>query len=153
MTRELLFSTSFEPQLTAFTGWKSLVNVEAGLGSGLGRTRAPSDFPGFEIIPGEAKYIDFDGFGHPIDGTQAFTLRIYFAHPQLAVSTLRAMRSADVSILEAFFAGGYILPPVSTGDPVRIDSLELIKIDPAVLSKAITRSSIVAEARYAFTIF
>ena len=149
MTRELIFSNSFEPQLAAFTMWKSLVNVEGALT----QTLAPSDLPGFEIIPAEAKYTQFDSFGHPLTGVQSFTIRVHFAHPQLAVSTLRSARSADVSLLEAFFAGGYIVPAPVIGDVARIDSVRLVKIDPALLSKTATRSSITAHAEYTFTIY
>ncbi len=149
MKRELLFNTSFEPQLAAFTAWKSLVPVQGALAS----TLAPSDYPGFEIIPGEAKYTAFDSFGHPVSGVQAFTVRVHFAHPQLAVAAMRAMRSADVSMAEAFFAGGFIPPTVSPGDVARIDGATLLKIDPPTLSKTATRSSIALQAEYSFTIF
>ncbi len=149
MTRELLFNTSFEPQLAALTSWKSLVPVQGALAS----TFAPSDYPGFEMIPGEAKYNTFDSFGHPVSGVQAFTVRVHFAHAQLAVVAVRALRSADVSLIEAFFAGGYVLPPVSPGDVARIDSATLLKIDPPMLSKTATRSSIAVQAEYSFTIF
>jgi hypothetical protein len=149
MTRELLFNTSFEPQLAAFTAWKSLVPVQGALAG----TLAPSDFPGFEILPGEATYTAFDSLGHPVSGVQAFTLRVHFAHAQLAVTAMRATRSADVSLIEAFFAGGYILPVPAPGDVARIDSATLLKIDPPILSKTATRSSIVVQAEYSFTIF
>ncbi len=149
MTRELLFSNSFEPQLTAFTAWNSLVNAQGALTS----TLSPSDYPGFEIIGGEAKYTAFDSFGHPMSGVQAFSVRVHFAHPQLAIAAMRAMRSADVSAAEAFFSGGYVPPPVSTGDVARIDGIQILKIDPPLLSKTATRSSIVIYAEYYFTIF
>src|ERR1035437_649895 len=108
MTRELLFTNSFEPQLAAFTSWKSLVPVQGAMPG----TFAPSDCPGFEILCGEAKYTGFDGFGHPTNGVQAFTIRVHFAHAQLGVAAMRTARSADVSLVEAFFAGGYVLPGV-----------------------------------------
>jgi hypothetical protein len=149
MTRELLFSNSFEPQLTAYTSWNSMVDVQGALAS----TLAPSDYPGFEIIAGEAKYTGYDGFGFPMNGVQAFAVRVHFAHPQLAVATMRAMRSADVSLLEAFFSGGFIPPAVSIGDVARIDSVQILKIDPPILSKTATRSSIVVYAEYYFTLF
>lgn len=149
MTRELIFQTSFEPQLVAFTAWKSLANVQRGASTPL----ALSDYPGFEIIPGEAKYTRYDSFGHPTNGTQAFTLRVIFTHAQLAVATMRSLHSAEVSLLEFFFAGGYIAPAVLPGDVARIDSVELQKIDPTVLDKTATRSSITVEAIYNFTLF
>ncbi len=149
MTRELLFSNSFEPQLTTFTTWKSLVNVQGGLPT----TFAPSDYPGFEIVGGEAKYTLYDSFGHPVNGVQAFAVRVHFAHSQLDVPDMRAMRSADVSLIEAFFSGGFIPPVVSTGDPARIDGVQIVKIDPPLLSKTATRSSIVIYAEYFFTLF
>jgi len=149
MTREQLFQTSFEPQLAAFTAWKSLVNIQRGARAPL----APSDYPGFEIIPGEAKYTRYDSFGHPTNGTQAFTLRVVFTHAQLANATMRTTRSGDVSLLESFFAGGYFAPSVSPGDVARIDSVQLQTIAPAVLDKTATRSSIAAQAVYNFTIF
>ena len=154
MTRELLFINSFEPQLAAFTAWKSLMNIQAGART-IGTTAplAPSDYPGFEIIPGEAKYTRYDSFGHPTNGTQAFTLRVIFTHAQLAVAAMRAARSGDVSLLESFFAGGYLAPPVLPGDVARIDSVELQKIDPAVLDKTATHSTITVQAIYNFTIF
>jgi hypothetical protein len=149
MTRELLFSNSFEPQLSAFTAWNSLVPEQGALVS----TFSPSDYPGFEIIGGEAKYTAFDSFGHPVNGMQAFTVRVHFAHPQLAIATMRALRSADVSAAEAFFSGGYVPPTVSIGDVARIDGVQILKIDPPLLSKTATRSSIVIYAEYYFTLF
>ena len=149
MTRELLFINSFEPQLAAFTAWKSLVNIQRGASSPL----APSDYPGFEIIPGEAKYTRYDSFGHPVSGTQAFTLRVAFTHAQLTVATMRSLRSGDVSLLESFFAGGYLPPVVMPGDGARIDSVQLQSIAPAVLDKSATRSTITVQAVYNFTIF
>jgi len=148
MTRELLFINSFEPQLAAFTAWKSLANVQRGASTPL----APSDYPGFEIIPGEAKYTHFDSFGHPTNGTQAFTLRILFTHAQLSTAAMRSFRSANVSLLEFFFAGGYIAPAVMPGDVARIDSVQIKSIDPAVLDKTATRSTITVQAMYNFTI-
>jgi hypothetical protein len=149
MTRELLFSTSFEPQLAAFTLWNSLISTQGALA----QTLAPSDMPGFELIPGEARYTTYDSFGHPTGGVQSFTLRVHFSHPQLAISTMRATRSPDVSLIESFFVGAYTPPTVSTGDTARIDSITLLTIDPAILSKTATRSSITAHAEYAFTLF
>ncbi len=149
MTRELLFSNSFEPQLVAFTAWKSLVDVQSALAS----TLAPSDYPGFEIIDGEAKYTLYDGFGFPTNGVQAFAVRVHFTHPQLGVEVMRAIRSAYVSLIEAFFSGGFIPPTVSIGDVARIDSAQILKIDPPILSKTATRSSIVIYAEYYFTLF
>jgi hypothetical protein len=149
MTRELLFINSFEPQLAAFTAWKSLVDVQGALASSF----APSDYPGFEIIGGEAKYTLYDGFGYPTNGVQAFSVRVHFAHAQLAIATMRATRSTDVSLVEAFFSGGFIPPPVSIGDVARIDGAQILKIDPPLLSKTATRSSIVIYAEYYFTLF
>jgi len=149
MTRELIFQTSFEPQLAAFTAWKSLVNIQRSAATPL----APSDYPGFEIIPGEAKYTRYDSFGHPVSGTQAFTLRVVFTHAQLATAAMRSTRSGDVSLVESFFAGGYLPPPVLPGDVARIDSVQLQTIDPAVLDKTATRSTITVQAIYNFTIF
>jgi len=149
MTRELIFQSSFEPQLAAFTPWKSLVNAQRSASTPL----APSDYPGFEIIPGETKYTRYDSFGHPTNGTQAFTLRVVFAHAQLSVAAMRAARSGDVSLLESFFTGGYLAPPVLPGDVARIDSVQLQSIDPATLDKTATRSSISVQAVYHFTIF
>ncbi len=149
MTRELLFNNSFEPQLAAFTTWKSLVAVQGAMPS----TFAPSDHPGFEIIPGEAKYTAFDSFGHPTNGVQAFTVRMHFAHAQLSIAAMRATRAADVSLVEEFFSGGYVPPAVLPGDTARIDGAQLLKIDPPLLSKTATRSSIAAQAEYSFTLF
>jgi|GEM_PF-2457959 len=154
MTRELLFINSFEPQLAAFTAWKSLVNEQRGAHT-IGATAplAPSDYPGFEIVSGEAKYTRFDSFGHPTNGTQAFTLRVLFAHSQLATAAMRTVRSGDISLIEAFFSGGYLPPAVLPGDVARIDSIQLQTIDPAVLDKTATRSTITVQASYNFTIF
>ena len=149
MTRELLFSNSFEAQFASFTAWKSLVPVQGALAS----TLAPSDYPGFEIVGGEAKYLLYDGFGHPTNGVQAFSIRVHFAHAQLAVPAMRAMRSSDVSLIEAFFSGAFVPPPVSPGDVARIDGVQILKIEPPLLSKTATRSSIVVYAEYFFTLF
>ena len=149
MTRELLFTNSFEPQLVAFTAWKSLVDVQGALAS----TFAPSDYPGFEIVAGEATYTLYDGFDFPTNGVQSFAVRVHFAHPQLDISAMRSFRSADVSLIEAFFSGGFVPPTVSIGDVARIDSAQILKIDPPVLSKTATRSSIVIYAEYYFTLF
>src|ERR1039458_552911 len=91
MTRELLFINSFEAQLAIFATWKTLVATEGGAAS----TLAPSDFPGFEIIPGEATYTNFDSLGYPAGGLQAFVLRVVFAHPQLAVPTMRSTHRSE----------------------------------------------------------
>jgi hypothetical protein len=149
MTRELLFSTSFEPQFATFTTWKSLAAVQGALAS----TLSPSDYPGFEILPGEAKYTFYDSLGHPVNGVQAFSVRVHFAHAQLAIPAMRTTRSSDVSLIEAFFSGGYILPVPAPGDVARIDSATLLKIDPPLLSKTATRSTIVVYAEYYFTLF
>ena len=149
MTRELLFNTSFEPQLMAFTGWKSLANAQGGASAAL----APSDYPGFEIIPGEAKYFSFDSLGFPMGGTQSFTLRIVFSHSQLATAIMRSTHSADVSLVESFFRGGYLPPPVAPGDVARIDSMRIVTIDPAQLNKNATRSTITVHGEYYFTLF
>jgi hypothetical protein len=100
-----------------------------------------------------ARYTLYDSFGYPTNGVQAFEVRVHFAHSQLAISTMRSMRSADVSLIEAFFSGGFIPPTVSTGDVARIDSAQIVKIDPPLLSKTATRSSIVIYAEYFFTLF
>lgn len=149
MTRELIFNSNFEPQLAASTAWKPLVTVQGASE----RTFAPSDFPGFEILPGEAKFTAFDSFGHPVAGTQAFTLRIHYSHSELSVSAMRSTRSGMVGLLESFFGSGFTLPPVSIGDTARIDSVKLVSIDPPVLSKTATRSTITAQCEYTFTIF
>jgi hypothetical protein len=148
MTRELLFNTSFEPQFAAFTTWKSLAAVQGALPG----TLAPSDFPGFEILPDEAKYTVYDSFGHPTNGVQAFTIRVHFAHPQLSVPLMRSLRSTNVSQIEAFFSGGYAVPTVSPGDVARIDSVRIVKTEPPILSKTATRSSITIQAEYFFTL-
>lgn len=154
MTRELIFQNSFEPQLTAFTAWRSLVTIQRGA-STIGATAplAPSDYPGFEIIPGEATYATLDPLGAPQSGTQAFTLRVLFTHSQLATSTMRALRAGDVQLIESFFSGGYVPPAPVPGDTARIDSIQLQKIDPAVFDKTATRSTITVQAVYHFTIF
>ncbi len=149
MTRELLFIDSFEPQLVAFTAWKSLVNVQGALPN----TLTPSDFPGFEILPGEAKYTLYDSFGYPTNGVQAFTLRVHFAHAQLAIQTMRATRSISISAIEAFFSGGYVPPVVATGDVARIDGAQIRNVEPPTLSKTATRSTIDILAEYSFTLF
>lgn len=149
MTRELLFQTTFEPQLAAFTAWKSLVDVQSGARTPL----APSDYPGFEIIPGEAKYTIFDPLGFPRSGTQVFTLRVIFTHSQLATATMRALRAGDVSLIEIFFSGGYTPPAPLPGDTARIDSIQLQTIAPAVLDKTATRSWVTVQAAYNFTLF
>ena len=149
MTRELIFINSFEPQLTAFTTWHSLVDSQAGGHTPL----APSDYPGFEIIPGEAKYPTFDPLGFPRSGTQAFTLRVVFRHAQLAVASMRSLRAGDVQLIESFFSGGFVPPAPLPGDTARIDSIQLQNIAPAVLDKTATRSSITVQAMYTFTLF
>lgn len=149
MTRELIFQSSFEPQLAAFTTWKSLVDAEAKPKTPL----APSDYPGFEIIPGEAKYTVFDPLGYPRTGTQTFTLRVLFRHAQLGTEAMRTTRAADIALIETFFSGGYVPPPPVPGDTARIDGIQLQSIAPAVLNKTATRSSITAQAVYNFTLF
>ena len=148
MTRELLFQTTFEPQLTAFTTWKSLVDAQSGGATPL----APSDYPGFEIIFGEAKYTQVDPLGFPRSGTQAFTLRVLFRHAQLATETMRTTRAGDIQLIESFFSGGYVPPPPVPGDTARIDSIQLQHIAPAVLDKTATCSSITVQAAYNFTL-
>jgi hypothetical protein len=149
MTRELLFINSFEPQLATFATWKNLVSTEGGAAS----TFAPSDFPGFEIIPGEATYTGFDSLGYPTGGVQAFVLRVVFAHSQLAVATLRSTHSVYVSLIEEFFAGGYLPPPVTIGDVARIDGAQIVKIDPPTINKTATRTTVTVHANYSFTFF
>ncbi len=133
----------------AYTSWKSLVEVQGALTG----TFAPSDYPGFEIVGGEAKYTLYDSFGFPTNGVQSFIVRVHFAHAQLAIAAMRAARSSDVSLIEAFFSGGFVPPPVSGGDLARIDGAQILKIDPPLLSKTATRSSIVIYAEYFFTLF
>ncbi len=153
MTRELIFLNTFEPQFAAFTGWKSLTAVETGARTtGAAAPLAPSDLPGFEIIPGEAKYDAPDLFAFPRTGTQAFTIKVLFSHYQLAVTPLRTLRAGFVSLLETFFSGGYLPPVTAPGDMARIDSVQLLTIAPAILGKTKTRSSITVQAAYHFTI-
>jgi hypothetical protein len=149
MTRELLFINSFEPQLTTFTTWQSLVAVQSSPKS----TLAPSDFPGFEIVPGEATYASYDSLGYPASGVQAFVLRVVFAHSQLAVGAMRSTHSAYASLIEEFFSGGYTPPIVSSGDVVRIDGAQIVKIDPPIVNKTATRTTVTAHATYSFTFF
>jgi hypothetical protein len=149
MTRELLFINSFEPQLVAASTWKNLVATEGGAAS----TLAPSDYPGFEIIPGEATYTGFDSLGFPTGGLQSFVLRVVFSHSQLAVSTMRSTHSIYVSLIEEFFSGGYIPPPVSIGDVARIDAAQIVKIDPPIVNKSATRTTVTVHATYSFTFF
>ena len=149
MTRELLFINSFEPQLAAFATWKNLVAIEGGAAS----TFAPSDFPGFEIFPGEATYTSFDSLGYPTGGVQAFVLRVVFAHSQLAAATMRSTHSVYVSLIEEFFSGGYMPPAVSSGDVARIDGAQIVKIDPPIINKTSTRTTITVHANYSFTFF
>ena len=149
MTRELLFTSTFESQLATTTGWNCL---DATVGETPTYTLAPSDFPGFVIVPGEAKYTAYDSSGHPTAGLQHFTLRVLVNHPQLALSAARSTRSDYVGLIEAFFSGGYTPPSITTGDPVRIDSIMLERIDPATLNKNETRSVIAAHGSYYFTL-
>ncbi len=149
MTRELLFTSSFESQLATTTGWN---NLDTSVGTSPTHALAPSDFPGFVILPGEAMYTAYDSGGHPTAGLQHFTLRVLVNHPQLALSAARTTRSDYVGLIEAFFSGGYTPPAITTGDPVRIDSIILEKIDPATLNKNDTRSVIAAHGAYHFTL-
>ena len=149
MTRELLFINSFEPQLVTASAWNNLVATEGGAAS----TLAPSDYPGFEIVPGETTYTAFDSLGFPTNGVQAFVLRVVFAHSQLAVSTMRTTHSSYVSIIEEFFSGGYIPPTIKIGDLARIDGAQIVKIDPTIVNKTATRTAITVHATYSFTIF
>src|SRR5258708_29041601 len=116
MTRELLFITTFESEFQATTGWKSL---DTNPGSAPVSSLAPSDMPGFFIVPGETRYLTYDGTGFPTSGTQNFTLRIFFSHSQLALGAWRSTRSDYVGIIETFFSGAYTPPIVSTGDQAR----------------------------------
>ena len=149
MTRELLFIDSFESLFTVFTTWNSLVTKQSGPVNAF----APGDYPGFEIVPGEATYTGFDSLGFPTGGLQAFVLRVHFAHPQLAVATMRSTHSVYVSLIEAFFSGGYVPPAASTGDVARIDGAQIVKIDPPVINKTATRTTITVHATYSFTFF
>ncbi|SRR5581483_4772191 len=146
MTRELLFYTTFESQLAAFTGWKSLVSVQGG-------ALSPSDYPGFEVLPGEAKYTAFDSLGFAVHGEQSFTVRVLFSHPELSTLPMRGTHSEFVGLIEGFFAAGYVPPVVGTGDQARIDGIRLQSIEPAVLNKMATRSAFAVHAAYDFTLF
>ena len=149
MTRELLFITNFESQFATSTGWHSLATT---VGATPTSNLAASDFPGFLAIPGETSYTSFDSAGHPITGVQAFALRVYFQHAQLMLSNMRTSRSDYIGTIEAFFAGIYTPPSVSTGDPARIDSVILEKIEPGSLNKSETRSVITVQALCHFTL-
>src|SRR5262249_16945075 len=105
------------------------------------------------ILTGEAKYTASDSLGHPTQGAQAFTIRLRFAHNQLATDAMRVTHSQYVSLIEAFFSGGFAPPVVSPGDTARIDSIALLSIDPPLLDKTATRSAVIAKAEYVFTIF
>jgi hypothetical protein len=122
-------------------------------GSGEARSLAPSDYPGYEIFPGDAIYTSYDSLGHPVTGTQRFTLRVIFAFTQLGVETMRIMRSDYVSAIEAFFSGGYTMPASLPGDAARIDGVQIVKIEPGILDKTATRAVISVEAEYYFTLF
>jgi hypothetical protein len=145
MTRELLFTTTFESAFASATGWNSMI-------ANIGGLLAPSDFPAFAIIPGEASYSSYDSTGNPIAGSQAFVIKIIFAHSQLAMSTMLATRSDYIGFVESFFSGGYTPPVVSPGDPARIDGILLRKADPPILNKSDTRSTITIQASYFFTL-
>ncbi len=149
MTREQLFITTFEPQLVTFTGWKLLVDLQTNPVHAF----APSDLPGFELLNGTARYTGFDSLGHPTQGVQEFTLRVHYAHAQLATETMRQLHAQYTSLVEGFFSGGYLAPPVTTGDLARIDSIALLTIEAPALNKTATRSTVVAKAEYFFTLF
>src|ERR1043165_10028373 len=114
MTREQLFTTTFEPQFELATPFKSLIrnqtSAPAKNRTGESRATAPSDYPCYEIIPGDARYTSYDSFGSPVTGVQRFTLHIVFAFPQLALDTMRSVRSDYVSTIEWFFSGAYTPP-------------------------------------------
>jgi hypothetical protein len=157
MTREQLFTTTFEPQFELATSFHSLVRKQtaapAKRATGEARSITPSDYPGYEIIPGDAIYTSYDSLGHPVTGIQRFTLRVIFAFSQLAIDTMRTTRSDYVSGIEAFFSGGYTPPAPLPGDPARIDSVQILKIEPAIYDKTATRAVIGVEAEYYFTLF
>jgi hypothetical protein len=144
MTRELLFTTSFETEFASATGWKSMLAIQGG-------PLAASDLPAFGLTPGEATYTAYDATGNPASGTQAFSIRIIFAHAQLAVASALATRSDYIGQVESFFSGGYTPPVVSLGDPARIDGILLKSVDPPLLNKIDTRSAITIHASYFFT--
>ena len=118
----------------------------------IGGLLAPSDFPAFALIPGEASYTAYDSTGNPTAGSQAFDIKVIFAHSQLATSTMLATRSDYIGLVESFFSGGYTPPTVSPGDPARIDGILLRKVDPPILNKNDTRSTITIQASYFFTL-
>ena len=149
MTREQLFNSTFATQLAGFAAWKSLVSTQSNPVMSL----APSDLPGFEIITGAARYSGMDSAGHPTQGVQEFTLRVHYAHSQLALDVMRMLHAQYTSLIEGFFSGGYIPPSVSTGDLARIDGTELLTIEAPILSKTATRSAVTAKAQYFFTLF
>ena len=143
MTRELLFLTTFESAFASATGWNSAFAKEGG-------PLAPSDFPAFVLMPGEARYT-YDSSGSPIAGSQAFDIKITFAHSQLAMALARATRSDYIGLVDSFFSG-YTPPAVTPGDPARIDGIILTKVSPSVLNKRDTQSTIIIQASYFFTL-
>ena len=145
MTRELLFTSNFEPQFASHMGWSA---------GGLEGSRpiALSDLPGFELLLGETTFTSFDSGGHPIAGTQAFALDVLWSHPQLKLSARETTRSDYIGQIESFFAGAYTPPTPSISDPDRIDAIGIVKIDPPMLQKTATRSVITVHGEYTFTI-
>ncbi|MHB8392486.1 MAG: hypothetical protein ACYDBH_23375, partial [Acidobacteriaceae bacterium] len=75
-----------------------------------------------------------------------------FRHDLLAVTPVRILRAQFVSLIETFFSGGYVPPPAAPGDLARIDSVQLLRIEPDILDKTKTQSSITVQAMYNFTI-
>lgn len=145
MTREQLFTTSFEPQFQTHMGFASEgLEGSRPIGSG--------DLPGFEVVPGETIYSTYDMFGYPLTGRQSFGLRLLWSHPQLDISGRLAARSDLIGEIESFFAGNYTPPAPGPSDTVRIDSIKLVRIDPPALRKLDTRSVISAVGEYYFTI-
>ncbi len=146
MTRELLFFNNFETQFGEFSGWRSLAE-QRGV-----KDLAPGDYPGFEVTPGEARYTEYDTYGHPYGGEQDFTLRIVFAHPQCAFQPVRTMHAEFVSLVEQFFTGGYISPTLDLSDRARINGITLLKIESPVTNKIATHTTIIVRAQYSFTL-
>ncbi|MDP4198308.1 MAG: hypothetical protein Q8922_04680 [Bacteroidota bacterium] len=145
MTRELLFTTSFEPQFAAHMGWTA-VGLEGA------RPLALSDLPGFELVLGETTFTAYDSFGYAIAGSQALGLNILWSHPQLELDARLATRSDYIGLTESFFGGLYTPPTPSPSDPDRIDSITIVKIDPPTLRKNDTRSVLSVRGQYSFTI-
>jgi hypothetical protein len=116
------------------------------------RPLAPSDLPGFAVELGETTYTAFNVSGWPTNGRQVFAMRIYWAHPELAVAARLAQRSDYIQQIEAFFAGGYTPPAPSTSDPDTIDAIGIQNVDPPSYHKLDTRSVITVRAFYDFTI-